>query len=311
MIKNISTADYKNYVENYVPFAWDKHENDPRTDTRNKHSLLIGYKRFNKIVQYIQKINTPIKSIIDVGTFPGVLVSILRNLFEIDADYLGIGLGFSNKYKEQMSNLNVSIFETDIDPYFIEPKECKEWPKKNADVCFLTDAIEHLTNPIFCLDQINKSLKIGGHLIITTDNISCLGYVYRMLRSGLSPNVHPVDSSVFYRGDWRPHFREYSKDELLFYLKYCGFNVIKHEYFERKQGDFYLNNKNQLVEMSRYNGFKGRVAKLVVKYFDHLRDHQILIAEKISNFDDIITQRVKPTHSIDEWNQMRADADIF
>ena len=132
MLKNISTADYKYFVENYVPFAWDKHENDPRTDTSNKHSLLISYKRFNKIVQYIQKINTPIiTSIIDVGTFPGVLASLVRKLFEIDADYLGIGLGFPNEYKEEMSNLNVTIFETDIDPCFIEPKD--EWNQMRAD----------------------------------------------------------------------------------------------------------------------------------------------------------------------------------
>jgi hypothetical protein len=47
-----------------------------------------------------------------------------------------------------------------------------------------------------------------------------------MLRRGASPNTHPVRSCLFFRGDWRPHFREFDKKELEFFLQYCGFDII-------------------------------------------------------------------------------------
>lgn len=308
---HVTASEYKRYVENYIPFPWDSNENDPRADIRGKHNILMSYMRFYKIVQYIQLITAPINSVVDVGPYPGSLVSILRDLLGSDAEYCGIGLGFSDEYKEQMDRLNASLFETDIDPEFVDAKECKEWPCQNTDVCFLLDAIEHLTNPVFCLDQINKSLRLGGSLILTTDNISCLGYTYGMLRSGRSPNIHPLSSSMFYRGDWRPHFREYSRDELAFYLQYCGFKVMKHEYFERKQGDYYLDGEGKVREKSRYSGIKGMIVKNVVKHVPHLRDHHIILAEKVQEFDANIKMRPGPTHSLDEWIRMRSDANLF
>ena len=49
--------------------------------------------------------------------------------------------------------------DTEIDPEFIEPKEVIDWKLNNYDICYLLDTIEHLVDPIFCLDKINNSLK--------------------------------------------------------------------------------------------------------------------------------------------------------
>ena len=86
---------------------------------------------------------------------------------------------------------------------FQRQKKIVEWEVKNFDLCFLLDTIEHLVDPIFCLDQINKSLKMNGKLLITTDNITNFLYIADMLRKGKSPNVHPVLSSMIYRGNHR------------------------------------------------------------------------------------------------------------
>ncbi|HEO64497.1 MAG TPA: hypothetical protein ENI73_01370 [Spirochaetes bacterium] len=309
--KHILNREFKNYVENYTPFSWDNKEDDPRSYLRNKHAPLISYKRFCKVTEYVQSIASPISSVVDVGPYPGTLVRILREFLKMDAEYCGIGLGFTDEYRVKMKELNATLFETDIDPDFIEAKESKDWPCHDSDVCFFLDAIEHLTSPIYCLDQVNKALKMGGHLIITTDNITCLGYTYRILTNGKSPNVHPLSSSMFYRGEWRPHFREYSKDELMFYLSYCGFKVIKHEYFEREQGDYCLDDEGRVYKKPRYSGVKGLVVNNLVKYIPHLRDHHILIAEKIEDYNDNLLKRPKPTHSMSEWIQMRSDAKLI
>jgi SAM-dependent methyltransferase len=309
LIKN----EFTNYVESYDPFPWEKNANDPRPDIRNKHNLLLSFIRHLKILQYLQDLKryANIKTIIDVGPFPGDMVRIVKDLLDNDIEYIGIGLGFTSEFSEAMDKLKVGLFSTDLDPDFFDAKECKEWPVNNADVCLFLDVIEHLVNPLYCLDQINRSLTLGGHVIITTDNISNFGNTYNMIRHGDSPNIHPLRSSLFYRGDWRPHFREFSKSELLFYLKYCGFDLVKHEYFERKQGDFYFDANGKIFEKSRYKGAKGIILKNVLRYVSHLRDHQILTAKKILDYEDNIKKRPKVTSSMDEWLKMRADAGIF
>ena len=57
-----------------------------------------------------------------------------------------------------MKDYNVRCIDTEIDPQFPEPKKTIEWKIENFDICFLLDTIEHLVDPIFCLDQINNSL---------------------------------------------------------------------------------------------------------------------------------------------------------
>ena len=70
-------------------------------------------------------------------------------------------------------------------------------------------------------------------MIITTDNITNFLYILDMLRKGKSPNVHPVLSSMTY-SNHHPHHKEYSKDELIFHLKRSGFELVKHDYFDRE-----------------------------------------------------------------------------
>ena len=305
--------DFVKYVEDCIPFPWDGNQNDPRPYFRNKHALLMSFGRYLKVLQYFQVVqhHTAVKRIIDVGPYPGVIAKLIKDFGNSEIEYFGVGLHFTDQYQQAMDKLGAKLFATDVDPEFVEAKECKDWPMSNADVCFFLDVIEHLVNPIHCLDQINQSLKMGAHLILTTDNISSFGAAYNMMRRGDSPNVHPLQSSVFYRGEWRPHFREFSKGELFFYLQHCGFEVMKHEYFERKQGDFYLDENGKIYEKSRYLAIKGAIKKLIVRHFPHLRDHHIVLAKKQTDHETMIKKRPGVTYSMDEWLKLRAEAKVF
>jgi hypothetical protein len=163
-------------------------------------------------------------------------------------------------------------------------------------------------DPTFCLDKINNSLRKEGFFIITTDNITNFLYIADMLRKGKSPNVHPVLSSMVYRGNLRPHHKEFSKEELIFLLKRTGFEVVKHEFFDRKQGEYFIDKttnsikkhimkkkiKNIIYELAKNTGF----------LISHLRNHHIILAKKVKNFDETIKNRIT-TNSIKEWNQIR------
>ena len=174
----------------------------------------------------------------------------------------------------------------------------------------MLDVIEHLTNPIPCLDAINRALRIGGTLIVTTDNLTSFANTYQMLRRGQSPNVHPLRSSLFYRGDWRPHFREFTREELAFYLDYAGFSVVRHEYFERRQGDYFLGTDGTVGTRERHTGLRGAVQRACLRVAPHLRDHQIVVASKVKEFDAVSERRPTATASKAEWLKMRSRAGL-
>ena len=122
-----------------------------------------------------------------------------------------------------------------------------------------------------------------------------------MLRKGKSPNVHPMLSSMVYTGNHRPHHKEFSKEELEFILNRCGFKIIKHEYFDRKQGDYFIDKKNNTIKKHKIKkNLKNIIFELVKNtgfQIPHLRNHHILLAKKVKNIDEII-QNIKTTETL-------------
>ncbi|MEI6300049.1 MAG: methyltransferase domain-containing protein [Betaproteobacteria bacterium] len=307
MKSKTSLEAFTSFAEAYSPFPWECNETSHQDDIRGKHGVLISLVRYWQVVGCLESIaaNTPLSSVMDIGSYPGSFIKIIRKFLGNDVEYAGIGLGFSDEYKSEMHKLGGKLFETELDPDFIQAKLVRDWPFSGIDCCMFLDVIEHLVNPVDCLDRINKALRMGGKLIITTDNITALGCIVPMLRRGESPNIHPLRSQLFYRGDWRPHFKEFSRAELIFFLEYCGFRLIEHRYFEREQGDYYFDGKGRVRRRSRYRGLKGLIRKMLFRYIPHLRDHQILIAEKIFEFSDQALIRPTPTSDLNEWSRLR------
>ena len=304
--------DYEKFVINYKPFEWEIDYSDFRETLKGKHSFLMSFIRFYKVNNYLDILlnekNLKNPKIVDVGSFPGNMVLLSKKIFSNISEYYSVGLDLDKKFIEKMKELSVSCINTEIDPKFTEPKETVDWNLKNFDICYLLDTIEHLVDPIFCLDQINKTLKIDGYLLITTDNITNFLYIADMLRKGKSPNIHPMLSSMVYRGNHRPHHKEYSKEELIFILNRCGFDVIKHEYFDRKQGDFFIDREKKAIKKHKTKRKIKNLLHQLIKntgfLISHLRNHHIILAKKIKNTDETIQDR-KVTYSEEEWLEIR------
>lgn len=303
---------FARYAAGYQPFPWENADEDAAqaADVKGKHSVLVSLVRFWNVVAAIKQHCPDFRSVVDVGPYPGTMIKVLRHFFPQNFSYLGVGLGFSPDYRDAMAGLGGECFETELDPDFVAASEARDWPVQDADCVLLLDVIEHLTNPTPCLDAINRSLQTGGKLVITTDNVTSFAYVYQMARRGISPNIHPLRSSMFYRGDWRPHFREFSRDELAFYLEYSGFAVVEHRYFDREQGDYSLDQTGRTTRRRRYTGLRGLIQRIVLSVAPHLRDHQIVVAEKQRDFADVVRERPQPTTSKSEWLTMRAQAGL-
>ena len=303
--------NYIDFVLNYKPFEWEINESEFRENYKNKHNSIIDFKRFYKIFLYLEKLKEQgLKNpkILDVGAFPGNMVMLSKFFFEDISEYYSIGLDLNEKFIKKMQELNVKCINTEIDPQFPEAKQISNWNIKNFNVCFLLDTIEHLVDPIFCLDEINKSLKSEGYLLITTDNITNFLYIADMIRKGKSPNVHPILSSMVYRGNHRPHHREFSKEELEFILQRCGFSIIEHEYFDRQQGYYFIDRKKNCILRHKIKKTPKNLLHNLIKnvgfLVPHLRNHHIILAKKVKNNEEVIKNR-QITSSTEEWNKIR------
>ncbi len=103
-------------------------------------------------------------------------------------------------------------------------RDCFPFPDGHFDVALCCELIEHLTtDPMHMLIQLNRVLKWGGLLIVTTPNIASAFSLGKAL-AGNSPYVY---------GEYNPkspgdrHSREYTPNDIKIALNAAGFKVIK------------------------------------------------------------------------------------
>lgn len=323
--KNKSIKEFKSAFERYVcsykPFAWDTVKNDRRQSSSN--NLLSSFIRYSKIMEEVFQKWEPGFSVVDFGVFPGVLPRLFKELFPTEKyKYLGIGLMFSPDFIREMQKINVELLETELDPDYFKPKEIKPILRSGADIVLFLDLVEHLANPIPALDSANQCLKKGGYLILTTDNITNSDNLMSMLR-GKTPFLHPLQTNMFYMGDWRPHFREYAKDDLLWLIKNSGFTVVKHEYFNRKQGEFRVVNgclrhnasfaADKGLERGTLKVFKRKLYKFIrsaLSLIGSYRNHQLIVAVKTAEIEELEGKRPVLQLSLEGWHRIREENKI-
>jgi glycosyltransferase involved in cell wall biosynthesis/SAM-dependent methyltransferase len=117
------------------------------------------------------------------------------------------------------------VFECDIDLFDAE-KDVFPYPDGHFTTVLCCELIEHLaSDPVHMMAEINRILKPGGHLVLTTPNLASL----RSL-SALLLGYHPGLYSVYLRPsddkakDAR-HHREYTPLEIHLLLEDSGFEV--------------------------------------------------------------------------------------
>lgn len=98
------------------------------------------------------------------------------------------------------------------------------WPSEHFDVVLFSEVLEHLSrDPMQALYEINRVLKVGGRLILTTPNIVRLQAIKKAL-SGEHPALYAVYNSS---GSPDRHNREYTPWEVEALVKSAGFEIKK------------------------------------------------------------------------------------
>ena len=116
-----------------------------------------------------------------------------------------------DKYKAILSEYNVEVVQSDLEKGLNLPDE-------NFDCAVLTEVIEHI-NPYkvnIMLSEVNRVLKMGKALILTTPNIASL---FRRIK--LLIGKQPI---------YKHHVKEWTMEELLELLANNGFKVIFNNY---------------------------------------------------------------------------------
>lgn len=123
--------------------------------------------------------------------------------------------------------------------HFNIENDCFPFESESFDIVLFCEIIEHLLmDPAKVLREIQRVLKKGGQLILTTPNVSRLENVARMLSGA---NIYDPYSGY---GPYGRHNREYNKHELSLLLNYIGFNIK-----EMFSADVHPNNANQFFDL--------------------------------------------------------------
>ena len=176
--------------------------------------------------------------IVDFGLFPGSLLRLLRGIEPTRAARLfGAGLMASPELVQFMrQDADVEILTVNLDPggkQFTSKgyQEKVPLPDHSVQLVFALEIVEHLTSPLHLMTEAYRLLKSGGHLVITTPNVTRIGNIFKLL-IGRSPNDQlPAPGYDDPNDEWRPHAREYAMHELAEMLRDIGFEIALSRFF--------------------------------------------------------------------------------
>jgi len=238
-------------------------------DSKAVHSYNLEFGRRLEVLKLVEEHCKQGSTILDLGAQPFITSCALRKM-----------------------GYNVITFDVDPEPYMRIAKACNvdvvkcdlerdELGVDNADCAVFIEVLEHLHYyyaPLV-LSKINKALKPGGALILTTPNMASL---FRRLR--LLLGIQPI---------YHYHVREYTMKEVVSLLREAGFEVIKAYY--SAVNDLTLIDADP-EEYLRISGFKDLVrialkkltklnilrllAYLIVKIRPSLRQLIVVVATK-------------------------------
>jgi 2-polyprenyl-3-methyl-5-hydroxy-6-metoxy-1,4-benzoquinol methylase len=175
-------------------------------DSRTVRSYYFEFGRRLEVLKLVEEHCRQGSTVLDLGAQPFIISCALRKMgydvvaFDIDPE----------PYMRIAEACNVNVVRCDL--------ERDELGVDNADCAVFTEVLEHLHYyyvPLV-LSKINRALKLGGVLVLTTPNIASLFRRLRLLL-GKQPIYHY-------------HVREYTMKEVVSLLREAGFEVIKAYY---------------------------------------------------------------------------------
>ncbi len=279
----LSKNKFYKFLFNYQSLHYEEFsEKDPRFTLKKRYvdyALKNRYRFYITLKYALKHFSSYTLKVLDLGTYPGTMLRILKEfLLDYKIDLYGAGLRITPDFVKMMKDrTNATIMAVNLDPKNEQLKN-KNYPNqipledKSMDFIFALEIIEHLTSPIHMLCEAGRVLKKGGKILITTPNVTRIGSVFKLLigKSNLD-RLMPID---YYdeSDEWRPHFREFSMEELVSLLSKVDFEVVDKAFFNCTERYFDIKTmKRRLIDL----------CKSPFYCIPHFRDTILVVAKKI------------------------------
>jgi SAM-dependent methyltransferase len=226
-------------LRTYRPSSYEAFGQDDARFTVPMHHAMKCQDRLHVALRSgLRRLPSEKQTIVDLGPFPGSLLRLLRSLeYTKSAQLFGAGLMASEDFVRGMQrDAQTDILTVNLDPaggHF----QSKGYPEKvplpdnSVQLVFALEIIEHLTSPFHLLSEAYRILGSGGHVVLTTPNVTRIGNVFKLL-IGRTPNDRLAPPGYNNPDDeWRPHAREYAMHELAEMLRQTGFDIAESRFF--------------------------------------------------------------------------------
>lgn len=155
--------------------------------------------RLLTMLSLTKKLRLRNKKILDIGCYDGTFLNLFKNktnkLYGLDASPQSIIRAKKNKILAK--------------PYFFDDVSPMPYLNNSFELIIAGEIIEHIYDTDYFLSEINRLLKPGGHLLLSTPNIASLGRrIYLLL--GISPLLEISPNYPNSCG----HIRYFTKDSL-------------------------------------------------------------------------------------------------
>ncbi|MDZ4799954.1 MAG: methyltransferase domain-containing protein, partial [Bryobacteraceae bacterium] len=167
----------------------------------------------------------PGKRILEMGAYLQITPALKTRLRyeEVRGCYYGT-LGHIDH--KEITSESGEIFTCEVD-HFDAERDPFPYPDEHFDTILCCELLEHLpTDPMHMMCEINRILKPGGHLVITTPNICGLRAISAILQ-GYHPGFFPayIRPSADGTDTGARHAREYAPRELAYLFRDSGFHL--------------------------------------------------------------------------------------
>ncbi len=239
MAYELTKRHFLELLRTYEPSTYETFgPDDARFEIPMHHAMKCRDRLHVALKSGLRRLPPEKQTIVDLGPFPGSLLRLLRSLdYTRSAQLFGAGLMASEDFVRGMQReAQVVILTVNLDPaggHFQSkgyPEEVP-LPDNSVQLVFALEIIEHLTSPFHLLSEAYRILEPGGHVVLTTPNVTRIGNIFKLLigrtindRLG-PPGYNNSDD------EWRPHAREYAMHELADMLRQTGFDIAEIRFF--------------------------------------------------------------------------------
>ncbi|HWF60298.1 MAG TPA: methyltransferase domain-containing protein [Nitrospira sp.] len=239
MAYELTRKDFLDLLRTYKPSSYETFgPDDARFATPMHHAMKCRDRLHVALKSGLRRLPSEKQTIVDLGPFPGSLLRLLRRLnYTNSARLFGAGLMVSDEFVHFMHrDVQADIHAVNLDPTGgqFQSKGYSEkvpLPDNSVQLVFALEIIEHLTSPFHLLSEAYRILGSGGHVVLTTPNVTRIGNVFKLL-IGRTPNDRLAPPGYDNPDDeWRPHAREYAMHELAEMLHQTGFNIAESRFF--------------------------------------------------------------------------------